>query len=191
MKIWQNILIGIFIGLILSAAILLVALPPRGAPVVLLPVPTPAPISVDVSGAVLHPGLYHLPQGSRLEAAVQAAGGFQDDANRQMLNLAARLQDGEKIHVQVVGETVQAAPTIPPSTRSGIDGIALPGTLVNLNTATSEELQTLPGIGEVRAKDIIAYRESHAGFKSIEEIQEVPGIGPVMFERLKDQITIE
>lgn len=191
MKNWQQTLLGLFVGMILSALILLVALPPRGTPVELLPAPTLAPISVHVSGAIREPGVYQLPQGSRVQEAVDAAGGLQIEADLQAINLAARIKDGEKIHIPVKGEI---APSIPartnPSEKIGSEA-ADEGTLVNINTASLEELLNLPGIGETRAKDIIAYRESHSGFKSIDEIQEVSGIGPVIFERLKDFIVVE
>jgi competence protein ComEA len=191
MKSWQHTLTGIFIGLILAAAILIIAQSPRGAPVELLPAPTPAPIAIYVRGAVRSPGVYELPQGSRVEAALAAAGGCLDGAGQPALDLAARLKDGETVYVAAPGETAlpAASRTIP---LSGItpDNLAA-GAPVNLNTATLAELQTLPGIGETRASEIVAYRESHGGFQSIEEIQEVPGIGPVMFERLKDRIVVE
>lgn len=190
MKSWQHTLIGVFCGLILSGAILLIALPPRGRPVELLPVPSPAPVSIHVSGAVLNPGVYQLPQGSRVEDAVIAAGGALDEANLQEVNLAARLKDGEKISVPFAGESAQIS-TSKNDSFAFDESPAESGGLVNLNTATLEELQSLPGIGETRAKAIITYRENNAGFKSIEEIQKVPGIGPVIYERLKDLITVE
>jgi len=191
MKSWHSILIGIFIGLILSAAILLIALPPRGTPVELLPIPTAAPIAVDVGGAVQSPGVYLLPQGSRVEGAVQAAGGFQDNAERKSINLAAQLKDGEKVYIPALDESdpFQSPARSPSGERSA--ELILSESPINLNTATLEELQTLPGIGEARANDIIEYRVSHAGFMSIEEIQNVPGIGPVMFDRIKDLIFVE
>ena len=191
MKSWQQTLIGVFVGLILSATILLVAMPPRGAPVELLPAPSPAPISIYVSGAVQKPGVYALPPGSRVEAAIQAAGGSLAGANQEALNLAARLKDGEKVHVPVAGEVVQLPRPVTGSSGDSDPEEAVPITPLNLNTATLEELQTLPGIGETRAKEIIAYRESHGGFKTIEEIQDVPGIGPVLFERMKEALIIE
>ena len=191
MKSWQQTLLGIFVGLILSASILLVALPPRGAPVELLPAPTLAPISVHVSGAVNEPGVYQLLPGSRVKEAIDEAGGLQFEADLQAINLAARIKDGEKIHVPAKGEIASSIPSrANPSDTIGSEAVGV-GTLVNINTASIEELLTLPGIGETRSNDIIAYRESHAGFRSIDEIQEVSGIGPVIFERLKDLIVVE
>ncbi len=191
MKSWQQTLLTIFVSLIFSAAILLVAQSPRGAPVELLPAPTAAPISVHVSGAVREPGVYQLPQGSRVKEAVDAAGGLQTEADLQALNLAARIKDGEKIHIPSEGEAASAIPSRNLELEASEPDLTDIGALVNLNTASLEELLTLPGIGETRAKEIIAYRESHAGFRSIDEIQEVDGIGPVIFERLKDLIVVE
>lgn len=191
MKSWQYTLIGLIAGLIISAAVYLIALPPQGMPVELLPAPSPAPILVHVSGKVQVPGVYELPPGSRVEKAIFAAGGFSIDANQQSLNLAARLEDGDKVHVPAIGDFSQEDSSSPgvsdPPEKKGADT----GILINLNTATLEELLTLPGIGETRAKDILSYRESHGEFQSIEEIQEVPGIGPGLFESMKELLTIE
>jgi competence protein ComEA len=107
------------------------------------------------------------------------------------VNLAARLKDGERVHVPRTGDAPVAVPD--DSGRStGMDlEKATPAGPVNINTASLEELQTLPGIGETKAKAIIAYREDKQGFKSIDELQNVTGIGPATFERLKDLITVE
>lgn len=191
MKNWQQTLISIFVGMILAAAIFLVALPPRGVPVELLPAPTPAPLLIHISGAVQNPGVYQLPQGSRLNDAVEAAGGLKSDADLDAINLAARLRDGEKIHVRALGEVDQDLPGMTRSLPANENGASNPVSLVNINTASLEELQTLPNIGESRALAIIAYRESHSGFKSIEEIQEVRGIGPAIFDQLKDLISVD
>ena len=177
---WHKILFGLVCGLLAAALVLLVANQPRGTAIELSPVPTTSPISVHVVGAVANPGVYQLAPGSRAEQAVQAAGGFTDEADTQGLNLAAQLADGSKVTVSEIGESIDN-----PERSTGISSV-----LVNLNTATIEELMTLPSIGQERAELIIKYRTDHGGFKSTDEIQEVSGIGPATFEKLKDMITV-
>lgn len=191
MKTWQHILLGIFIGIALAAAFMLIASPPRGNPVTLLPAPTLAPILIQVDGAVKNPGVYSLPRESRVRDAIESAGGYSEKASANSVNLAARIKDGEKIIVPSSDSTPIPANAAGASTNLDSRAVSLPTGLVNLNTATASELETLPGIGQTRAGDIITYREAHGGFKSIEEIQEVSGIGPATFERLKDLITVE
>ncbi len=202
MKKWLHPLLWIMLGMVASAAIFLISSPPRGKPVELLPAPTAAPILIHVDGAVKSPGVYGLPRDSRLQDAINEAGGFTDQANQGAVNLATRLKDGDKVHIPTLStpsapEPVVSSdgePTAAPSgkTRSGAANAATatPSGPVNINTATLEELQTLTGIGPTRAQDIIDYREAHGGFKTIEEIQNVKGIGPATFEKLKDRITV-
>lgn len=189
MKNWHQTLLGIFVGVILSAAFFLIASAPRGAAVELMPAPTPAPILIHVDGAVRNPGVYPLEQGSRVRDAVLAAGGLGDKANSSVLNLAAGLKDGDKLHIPAIG-----TPLAPVTAATGTEHETEPdGSIgpVNINTADEETLSTLPGIGTTRAQQIIAYREQHGGFKTIEEILEISGIGPASFERLKELITVE
>ena len=183
--VWQIILLSIFLTLAAAAAIYLVAVPPRGTPLVLLNTPTAQPIFVHVDGAVLSPGVYPLLANSRVQDAILAAGGFSDDARTDGVNLAARLTDGQKISVPRVGDPIEASN---PGTeiRSG-NGIGL----VNINTASQDELDGLPGIGPTRAADIIAYRDQNGPFTSIDELQNVAGIGEVTFSQLKDFVTVD
>ncbi len=183
-----GIAFGVAVGLLAAGLILFASRAPRGEPVELLPPPTPLPMLVHVSGAVAAPGVYSLPPGSRVQDAVAAAGGLLADANDGLLNLAALLVDGQK----VVVPTRAAAATpgggqgeAPPDHRSG--GVDL---LVNINTASQAELETLPGIGPSLAQAVIAYREANGLFTSLEGIQAVVGIGPVTFEEIKDLITL-
>lgn len=182
-------LLGIFGGIALSAALFLIASPPRGAAVELLPAPTAAPILVHVDGAVRSPGVYSLAPGSRVQDAVAAAKGFTDQAELQAVNLAAPLKDEHKVYVPVQGEQAAAGSflteTVDDSPPADI------GEPVNINTAGIEELSDLPGIGPTRAEAIIQYRQEHGGFQSIDDIFNVPGIGPTTFERLRMRITIE
>lgn len=143
-------------------------------------------VKVHVVGAVTAAGVYTLPADARVDDAVRAAGATAD-ADLSQLNLAQKLSDGQKITVPKVGETAPAQAT---TGTSSTGDSAVPDVITNINTASSEELQNLPNIGEVRANAIIAYREEHGGFKSIEELQEVSGIGEKTFEKLKAYVTV-
>lgn len=188
MKVWLAVAFAIIGSLLVAGLLFLTVQQPRGKPVTLRPPPTPAPIVVYISGAVAKSGLYSLPVGSRVNDAVQAAGGFTSEANPDGLNLAAQLTDGERIYVSSVGEQ----PAIPLSTAELPASSSRQGGLVivNINTAGQQELESLPEIGPKTAQAIIAYRTAHGFFKSIEDILKVDGIGPVTFEQIKDWITI-
>lgn len=142
-------------------------------------------VKVHVVGAVTAAGVYTLPADARVDDAVRAAGATAN-ADLSQLNLAQKLADGQKITVPAVGESAAPASTSSVSENTQ----ATPDVLVNINTATAEQLQNLPNIGEVRAKAIIDYREEHGGFKAIEELQEVSGIGEKTFEKLKAYVTV-
>lgn len=137
-------------------------------------------IYVHVCGQVCRPGVVELPAGSRAWEAVEAAGGLTEDAQDTAVNLAAVVQDGEKLYIPHMGEAV--ADTVGEAADSG---------LINLNTADAGRLQTLPGIGESRAADILSYRERYGGFQSIEEIMQVPGIKESIYEKIKDKIMVD
>ncbi|MBN2547742.1 MAG: ComEA family DNA-binding protein [Anaerolineales bacterium] len=188
MSVWWKIVFGVVCGLLAGGLILLVSQPRRGAAIVLQPPPTPEPMIVHVAGAVAQPGVYSLAPGSRVEDAIRAAGGFSADANSSALNLAALVQDGERV----------MAPTLPPAITAGApavrSGTAEPlleaGQLININTASQTELESLPGIGPVTAQQIIAYREANGPFAQIEDLMDVPGIGEKTFEKIRDLITV-
>jgi competence protein ComEA len=172
------IILGLLLGL---GVIFLVTRPPRGEPIELLPAPTQSPITVYISGAVGKNGLYSLPRGSRVNDAILAAGGFTDNADTAALNLAQILEDGEKV---VVPELVpQDAPENGTRLVNPVLG------LVNINTASIEQLDTLPEIGPKTAQNIIDYRNANGPFARIEDIQDVPDIGPVTFDKIKELIT--
>jgi competence protein ComEA len=198
MKIWWIVALGVIFGLLSAGVILLASQPPRGNPISLLPPPTPIPIQVHVSGEVSSPGVYALPPGSRLEQAIQAAGGFTTVADPSGLNLAAILEDGLRIQVPAQTPTAVPAPAAvanPKNPENQAQPATLPeaslSQLININTATQAELETLSGIGPVTAQKIIAFREANGPFTSIEEIQKVSGIGPATFEKIKDFITVD
>jgi competence protein ComEA len=178
MKPWQNILLGMFLGVTASAAIYLIAIPPRGDPIQLGPLPTLAPIQVYVTGEIVHPGVFTLPSNSRVQDAITAAGGFKPDANPSAVNLAARLQDEDRVIVPSKTEILDI----------GDPSGSQP--LININTATSNDLQNLPGIGSARADAIISYRSKQGLFKSTQELLSVPGLYPSIFEKIKDLITV-
>jgi len=133
-------------------------------------------IFVYVCGAVNCEGVYELPSGSRVYQAIEVAGGFREDADKNSVNQAEILEDEERIYVPVIGEEVQME-----SEESG---------KININKAAKEELMTLPGVGESRAESIIKYREEQGAFQSIEDIMQVSGIKEGLFEKIKDLITV-
>lgn len=188
-----DVAFGVAIGVLLASALMaaweLVAAPPRGVPVLLV-TPTSGRIWVHVVGAVMTPGVYALPSGSRVQDAIQAAGGLAPNADAQALNLAQPLQDGQRLWVPRKGEpTPTRLPSPTAQTRTPSSPQAIPR--LNLNTATAEELETLPGIGPVLAQRIITYREENGPFRSVEELINVQGIGPVLLERLRPYLYVE
>ncbi len=135
---------------------------------------------VYVCGEVAMPGVYELPEGSRITDAIEAAGGMLETAAGTYLNLAETVKDGQKIEVP----SEEAAEALTQAAAALASGI------VNLNQATKEELMTLPGIGESKAKDIISYREEHGGFQKPEDLMNISGIKEAVYNKIKDQITI-
>lgn len=138
-----------------------------------------AEIRVYVCGAVAEPGVVSLSEGSRAEDALAAAGGFSEDARRDYVNLAEWVSDGQKLYFPTLEE---AESLIEQESDKG---------LVNINTADVNTLCTLPGIGESRAKDIIAYRETHGAFKNCEDIMQVSGIKNSVYSKISDMITVK
>lgn len=179
------VLLGVVGGLLGAGVIFLVARPPAGEMVQLLPPPTTPPLVVHVTGAVSVPGVYNLPPGSRAADAIEAAGGMTELANPEALNLAQVLTDGLHIHVPEFFESDQEAP-VDPSTRS----LSPLSALININTADSAELETLPKIGPYLAGEIINYRETNGPFKTVDELLNVSGVGTVILETIRDLITV-
>jgi len=185
---------GTYISLLLLSSIILGGALfylrwPRPTPIEIIePTPvlasTPAEVGVYVVGAVLNPGVYFLPQGSRVEDALEAAGGSTEEADLAWVNLAKRVYDEEQIYVPRLGE--ENPPLPPPSGSSG--GQA--GGKININTASAAELETLPGIGPVLAQRVVDYREANGPFAAIEDIKNVRGIGEATFEEIKELIFV-
>ncbi len=190
MKTWLWLALGVLFGLLSAGVILLASSPPRGAPIVLLPPPKPSPMQIHVAGAVRHPGVYLMPQESRVGDAIEAAGGFSDDANYDGVNLAAFLEDGSQLLVPVLGQTTNSSDVVisPPDSYQSEEQKSF--TIVDINTASQTELETLPHIGPVTALKIIAYREEFGKFTAVEEIKKVSGIGEATFEKIAAYITV-
>jgi len=177
---------GILFGLFVAALVWVVARNPSGEAVTLRPVPTDKPIVVHVTGAVPRPGVYALPEGARVQDAISASGGFLAEADKEFINLARVLDDGEMLDIPY---TAGFSPVVP----TPVENVITSGSdtdLININTASSFELDTLPGIGPTTAGKIIAYREESGPFLATEDIINVSGIGPGTYERIKDLITV-
>ena len=159
--------------------------------------PTPSPaaeVVVDVAGWVRHPGVYRLHVGDRVIDAIDLAGGAKPRADLTSLNLASLLTDGEQIIVYRIGSAGAGASGVGSTiiTGSGASGTSGSGSgdLVNLNTATLDQLESLPGIGPVLAQKILDYRTENGPFKTIEGLMDVSGIGDKRFADLKPHITV-
>jgi competence protein ComEA len=184
---WRSLLLVLGLGLAAcqQTAPIIVVPPSTAAPT---EPPTPAPVRVYVSGAVATPGVYTLPPRSLVNDALKAAGGASADADLDRINLAQEVRDQQHIHVPHKGEPEQnqPVPTSPPG------GAATPGAKkININTATLDELDTLPKIGPSIAQRIMDYRTKNGPFKKIEDLKNVSGIGDATFETIKDLITVE
>ncbi|MBQ7942751.1 MAG: helix-hairpin-helix domain-containing protein [Lachnospiraceae bacterium] len=139
---------------------------------------------VYVCGAVQNPGVYEVPEGSRLYEVVEYAGGMLEEADDMYLNLAREVKDGEQIVILTSEQTRTSDGSVLTESASQASG------LVNINTASVEELMTLSGIGESRAEAIIEYREKNGEFETIDAIMRISGIKEALFEKIKDKITV-
>ena len=212
------ILMALFVAALSSGIAILVVQSRSGSPGVeillptatIVPTATPAPdipdtpappdlpdLKVHISGAVAMPGVYAMEEGDRLEDAIKAAGGATYSPLPPCMNLAVRVKDEASYNVPGSGEPCQQ-PVLPATTATEEGGDARieataepdadPG--IDLNTATLEQLITLPGIGPVKAQAIVDYREGTGQFQSIEEVTEVRGIGPATYEGIRDLIRV-
>ena len=182
---------GLLAALVVTGLLLVVTRRPAGLPVQLQAPPTPLPLRVHVTGAVVAPGVYSLPPGSIVQDALAAAGGTTPRANLGSLNLAHRLQDGEQVLVP------ESPPTSVAVSTSGVisasqGSSATPGSSdrININTASAAELEALPRVGPALAQRIVDYRVNHGPFRAIEDVMQVSGIGPAIFGQIKDLITV-
>ena len=143
-------------------------------------------ITVDVKGAVKSPGIYDLPVGSRVNDAVQKAGGLTEQADSKSLNLAQKVSDEALVYVPTKGEESASQ-----QSGSGAPSSTSKDKKVNLNKASLEELKQVKGLGGKRAQDIIDHREANGKFKSVDELKKVSGIGAKTIEKLKDYVTVD
>ena len=149
------------------------------------------PVFVHVVGAVKAPGVYELHEGDRVLAAVEAAGGLTDDACVQAVNLARDVVDGEQVYVPTNDEVAEGGgQAVVAAGEGGVTRSGVSSGLVNINTATSEELQTLPGVGPATAASIIEYREGGGTFSKPEDIKNVSGIGDGKYAKIADKICV-
>lgn len=149
--------------------------------------PSAAPIIVDVTGWVRKPGVYEFEAGDRVVDALNRAGGAREGADLTSLNLAAPLTDGTQVIVAKAGAAPAATST---GGGTGTGSTAGGATLVNINTASESELETLSGVGPVTAAAIIQYRTEHGPFASVDDLMDVSGIGPATLEELRPQVTV-
>lgn len=147
----------------------------------------PDEVVVDVSGAVVRPGLVRLRRGARVADAIASAGGLASGADATILNQARLLSDGEQVRVPKVGEPIPAPPPspAPPGAKAGA-----PAVPVDLNHATVTELDVLPGVGPATAAAIVTWRQENGGFRHVDDLLEVPGIGPARLERLRPHVRV-
>ncbi|CRH88981.1 ComE operon protein 1 [Chlamydia trachomatis] len=148
-------------------------------------------ILVDVKGAVAKPGLYELKAGARVNDAITAAGGFAANADQKSINLAQKVSDEAVAYVAASGENISVVNSSAKTDTSSAESESADTDLVNLNTATAADLQTITGIGAKRAADIIVYREANGGFKSVDDLNQVSGIGDKTLENIRPYVTVD
>ena len=150
-------------------------------------------LTVDVKGAVKNPGIYQLKKTSRINDAIQKAGGLTTDSDSKSINLAQKLTDEAVVYVATMGENAASVSSnTGQSSTSGTSEVASQkGNKVNLNTADLSELQTISGIGKKRAQDILDYREANGKFNSVDDLKNVSGVGAKTLEKLKEYVTVD
>jgi competence protein ComEA len=191
------VLLGVLAGFVLAGGLLYVMRAPAGQAIVLEPAPTEKPIAVHVVGAVPRPGLYEFPEGARIQDAIDAAGGLLAEADPGSINLAAKLEDGQQLEIPYTagsapvpgsggtGSFSQPFPTEVPTTNpNAVD-------LICINTASKDELDSLPGIGPSTADKIIDYRTTNGPFATLDDLDNVAGIGLTTIDNLREFATAD
>jgi competence protein ComEA len=185
LKTWQSILFGMVLGAAILAAVVLISLPDRMSPLVILPTVTVSPIKIHITGAITNPGVVNIPVNSRIQDAINAAGGVTDEADLAPINLAAVVTDGQKIIIPILGETLdQNSVTVQKSSSDG-------SLLISLNSADQKELEKLPGIGEEKAKAIIAERDKRGRFQFVDDLSDIPGFTQNLLNQIRPFLYIE
>ncbi len=148
-------------------------------------------IIIDIAGQVQKEGIIKLKEGSRIADAIEKAGGLKENASTKNINLAYKLEDGQKIYIPSKEEDQNQTTYITDSESGSVSNIqANQEKVININTATQEQLEDIPGIGESTAQKIITYRNENGKFKTIEEIKNVSGIGEAKFNQMKEYIKV-
>ena len=147
-------------------------------------------ITIHIAGEINNPGVFYLSPNSRIIDAINAAGGSTDIANLDKINLAYKLQDGQKIYIPSIYDEEISNYITNNSGDNVLDSSSNINTTININTATQSELETLPGIGEATAQKIIDYRNRNGKFHKVEDIMNVSGIGESKFNNIKDKISV-
>lgn len=155
--------------------------------------PASGTIVVDVKGAVQKEGIYTLKEGSRVSDAIAKAGGLTQEADKKSINLAQKVTDEAIIYVAKTDENISVVSQASASTsgNSSATSTSSQSDKINLNTASLEDLKKISGIGDKRAQDILDYRDSQGGFKSVDELTNVSGIGEKTLEKLKNDVTVD
>ncbi len=182
---WKTVL-TVLVTMLFTSILFYITKPQRGNSVELLPAPTPESVVVDIFGAVADPGVYTLSPDSRIYEAIEIAGGLLEDAYTGHLNQAAHVIDGQKIEIPLLVKNEEEYYTIGEIDQAVSDPISL----ININSASVDELIELPNIGETRANAIIDYRNLNGPFTKIDDVINVSGIGEITFKLIKDLITI-
>jgi len=202
MKRWLWILYGLLIGLLSAGAILLISQPKQGQPIFLSPAPSPSPtsppgptsspvpIQAQIAGEIANPGIYALADGLRLRDLIELAGGFTAEADAERTNLAMLVKDGYYFYIPAVDEDIPETANNAPGNLNTIQNPDYNYPL-DLNEATQEALESIPGIGPAKAEDILAYRDEIGRFTILEDLLNVPGIGETTLESLRDYLYVE
>ena len=151
----------------------------------LIPTVTPAPLRVYVSGSVAYPDVYQLPPGSIVKDALSAAGGTLPEADLVRINLAQQLSDQQHVHIPQAGE-----PLLPAGGLGQTQPSSSSGGCLDINQATVDELDELPGIGPAYAERIVEYRTAHGPFPDVDALDQVKGIGPAILEQIRDRVCV-
>jgi len=202
MKPWLLLVYGLLLGVLVTGAILLISRPTQGMPVELFPAPspsptsppaptkTPEPIMVQIKGEIVSPGSYSLAKDSRLDDLITAAGGITSSADENRINYMAIVHDGDYFYIPTFDEDIPETASNAPGNLNIGDGDSFDYP-IDLNAASQEALESLPGIGPSKASDILAYREEHGPFASVDDLVNVPGIGASTVETLRDFLIVE